>query len=235
MIRATSRSEKGITMADIFLVEDDKGIIENLKEFLSTEGFSVVSATGQTEALERLEKENFDLVLLDISLAEGNGFAVCSYIKQNTDIPVIFLTASGDEYSVVSGLDMGADDYISKPFRPRELVSRINSVLRRTGKVQSVLSAKDISIDTTKAIVKKAGKEVYLSALEYRLLLVLFHNKGILMTREKLLEEIWDVAGEFVNDNTLTVYIKRLREKIENDPAKPEIILTIRGLGYKVM
>ncbi len=222
-------------MADIFLVEDDKGIIENLKEFLSTEGFSVVSATGQTEALERLEKENFDLVLLDISLAEGNGFAVCSYIKQNTDIPVIFLTASGDEYSVVSGLDMGADDYISKPFRPRELVSRINSVLRRTGKVQSVLSAKDISIDTTKAIVKKAGKEVYLSALEYRLLLVLFHNKGILMTREKLLEEIWDVAGEFVNDNTLTVYIKRLREKIENDPAKPEIILTVRGLGYKVL
>ncbi|MBP3702524.1 MAG: response regulator transcription factor, partial [Lachnospiraceae bacterium] len=155
--------------------------------------------------------------------------------KQNTDIPVIFLTASGDEYSVVSGLDMGADDYISKPFRPRELVSRINSVLRRTGKVQSVLSAKDISIDTTKAIVKKAGKEVYLSALEYRLLLVLFHNKGILMTREKLLEEIWDVAGEFVNDNTLTVYIKRLREKIENDPAKPEIILTVRGLGYKVL
>ena len=222
-------------MADIFLVEDDKGIIENLKEFLSTEGFSVVSATGQTEALERLEKENFDLVLLDISLAEGNGFAVCSYIKQNTDIPVIFLTASGDEYSVVSGLDMGTDDYISKPFRPRELVSRINSVLRRTGKVQSVLSAKDISIDTTKAIVKKAGKEVYLSALEYRLLLVLFHNKGILMTREKLLEEIWDVAGEFVNDNTLTVYIKRLREKIENDPAKPEIILTVRGLGYKVL
>ena len=222
-------------MADIFLVEDDKGIIENLKEFLSTEGFSVASATGQTEALERLAEENFDLVLLDISLSEGNGFAVCSYIKQNTDIPVIFLTASGDEYSVVSGLDMGADDYISKPFRPRELVSRINSVLRRTGKVQSVLSAKDISIDTTKAIVKKAGKEVYLSALEYRLLLVLFHNKGILMTREKLLEEIWDVAGEFVNDNTLTVYIKRLREKIENDPAKPEIILTVRGLGYKVL
>ena len=175
------------------------------------------------------------MVLLDISLEEGNGFAVCSYIKQNTDIPVIFLTASGDEYSVVSGLDMGADDYISKPFRPRELVSRIHNVLRRTGKVQSVLQSKDVTIDTTKAVVKKAGEEVYLSALEYRILLVLFHNKGILMTRERLLEEIWDMAGEFVNDNTLTVYIKRIREKIEKDPANPEIIRTVRGMGYKVL
>ena len=174
-------------------------------------------------------------MLLDISLSEGNGFAVCSYVKQNMDIPVIFLTASGDEYSVVSGLDMGADDYISKPFRPRELVSRINSVLRRAGKVQSVLESGGVSIDTTKAVVTKEGEEIYLSALEYRILLVLFNNKGMILTRERLLEEIWDVAGEFVNDNTLTVYIKRLREKIEANPAQPEIIRTVRGMGYKVM
>lgn len=222
-------------MANILLVEDDKQIIENLTEFLSTEGFEAEAVTGQSQALSEIQKKKYDLVLLDISLEEGNGFAVCSYIKQNTDIPVIFLTASGDEYSVVSGLDMGADDYISKPFRPRELVSRIHNVLRRTGKVQSVLQSKDVTIDTTKAVVKKAGEEVYLSALEYRILLVLFHNKGILMTRERLLEEIWDMAGEFVNDNTLTVYIKRIREKIEKDPANPEIIRTVRGMGYKVL
>ena len=147
---------------------------------------------------------------------------------------MIFLTASGDEYSVVSGLDMGADDYISKPFRPRELVSRINRVLRRTGKVQAVLEAGGISIDTTRGVVRRDGEEIFLSALEYRLLLVFFNNKGVLLSRDRLLEEIWDVAGEFVNDNTLTVYIKRLREKIEEDPAKPRIIQTVRGMGYRV-
>lgn len=222
-------------MTSILLVEDDRAIVENLTEFLASEGFAVKAVSGQAEAVRILESSVFDLALLDISLAEGNGFAVCTYMKQNTDIPVIFLTASGDEYSVVSGLDMGADDYISKPFRPRELVSRINRVLRRTGKVQSVLEVGDVTIDTTRAVVKKGDGEVFLSALEYRLLLVLFNNKGMLMSRERLLEEIWDVAGEFVNDNTLTVYIKRLREKIETDPARPEIIQTVRGMGYRVM
>jgi DNA-binding response OmpR family regulator len=221
-------------MTKILLVEDDRGIVENLTEFLEGEGFSTKSVSGQKEALAWLEKNSCELVLLDISLSDGNGFAVCTYIKQNTDIPVIFLTASGDEYSVVSGLDMGADDYISKPFRPRELISRINNVLRRAGKAQTVLESGDVVIDTTKAQVRKNGKEIYLSALEYRILLVLFHNKGILLTREMLLEEIWDMAGEFVNDNTLTVYIKRLREKIETDAANPKIIKTVRGMGYKV-
>ncbi len=221
-------------MASILLVEDDRAIIENLSEFLSGEGFHTRAVSGQSAAVRILEDTAFDLVLLDISLAEGNGFAVCSYIKQNTDTPVIFLTASGDEYSVVSGLDMGADDYISKPFRPRELVSRINRVLRRTGKVKSVLEAGGVTIDTARAVVKKDGEEIFLSALEYRLLLILFNNKGVLLGRDRLLEEIWDVAGEFVNDNTLTVYIKRLREKIESDPARPEIIQTVRGMGYRV-
>ncbi len=221
-------------MASILLVEDDKAIIENLTEFLAAEGFQVKAVSGQSQAVGLLEEEAFDLALLDISLEEGNGFAVCAYMKQNTDIPVIFLTVSGDEYSVVSGLDMGADDYISKPFRPRELVSRINRVLRRTGKVQAVLEAGGISIDTTRGVVRRDGEEIFLSALEYRLLLVFFNNKGVLLSRDRLLEEIWDVAGEFVNDNTLTVYIKRLREKIEEDPAKPRIIQTVRGMGYRV-
>lgn len=201
---------------------------------LQQEGFFVESVFGQKQAIELLEEKNYDLVLLDISLADGNGFTICSYIKQNTDIPVIFLTASGDEYSVVTGLDMGADDYISKPFRPRELVSRIGVVLRRSGKASAVLESGGITIDTGKAVVKREGNEIFLSALEYRILLILFQNKGMVLSREKLLEAIWDVAGDFVNDNTLTVYIKRLREKIEKEPAKPEIIKTIRGMGYGV-
>ena len=221
-------------MSKLLLVEDDETIVENLCVFLQQEGFFVESVFGQKQAIELLEEKYYDLVLLDISLADGNGFVICSYIKQNTDIPVIFLTASGDEYSVVTGLDMGADDYISKPFRPRELVSRIGVVLRRSGKASAVLESGGITIDTGKAVVKRDGNEIFLSALEYRILLILFQNKGMILSREKLLEAIWDVAGDFVNDNTLTVYIKRLREKIEKEPAKPEIIKTIRGMGYGV-
>lgn len=221
-------------MSKLLLVEDDETIVENLCVFLQQEGFFVESVFGQKQAIELLEEKYYDLVLLDISLADGNGFAICSCIKQNTDIPVIFLTASGDEYSVVTGLDMGADDYISKPFRPRELVSRIGVVLRRSGKASAVLESGGITIDTGKAVVKRDGNEIFLSALEYRILLILFQNKGMILSREKLLEAIWDVAGDFVNDNTLTVYIKRLREKIEKEPAKPEIIKTIRGMGYGV-
>ena len=221
-------------MTKLLLVEDDTAIVENLQEFLTEEGFTVSAAAGQQEALALLEEERFDIALLDVSLTDGNGFAICSYLKKNTDTVVIFLTASGDEYSVVTGLDMGADDYISKPFRPKELVSRIGVCLRRNGKTQAIWEAGNISVDTSKAMVKKNGEEVFLSALEYRILLILFHNKGMVMTREKLLEEIWDIAGEFVEDNTLTVYIKRLREKIEDDPNHPKIIKTIRGMGYGV-
>ena len=219
-------------MSKILLVEDDTSIIKNLTEFLSTEGYSVTSVTGQTEALDKIENEYFDLVLLDISLSNGNGFAVCSGIKAKGDTPVIFVTASGDEFSVVAGLDMGADDYISKPFRPRELLSRIKRVLRRSGKINSVTEIHSLTIDMVKATVMKRGKEIFLSALEYRLLLVFLSNRGVVLSRNKLLEEIWDIAGDFVNDNTLTVYIKRLREKIEDDPQNPSIIKTIRGLGY---
>ncbi len=221
-------------MTTILLVEDDKNIVSNLTEFLTSEGFSVDSVCGQADALDRIAGTPYDLILLDISLSDGNGFAVCTAAKQNTHIPVVFLTASGDEYSVVTGLDMGADDYINKPFRPRELVSRIRSVLRRNSKTLSIIELDHIRVDTVKATVTRDGNEIFLSALEYRLFLVFLNNKGIVLTRNKLLEEIWDIAGEFVNDNTLTVYIKRLRDKIEEDPQVPVIIKTVRGLGYKV-
>lgn len=221
-------------MNKILLVEDDKEIVANLTEYLSGEGFSVKNANGQTKALDMVENEAFDLVLLDVSLAEGNGFAVCSAIKSNTCIPVIFLTASGDEFSTVTGFDLGADDYIAKPFRPRELVSRIKNILRLTGSMGTVTQLGDVLVDTVKGTASKNGKDLFLSALEYRLLLVFINNRGAVMTRTKLLESIWDIAGEFVNDNTLTVYIKRLREKIEDDPQNPAIIKTVRGMGYRV-
>lgn len=219
---------------DILLVEDDAAIVENLTEFLKGEGFCVTAASGRQSALEALEQKKFALVLLDVMLREGSGYSVCTAIKSNYEIPVIFLTALSDEFSVVTGLDMGADDYISKPFRPRELVSRMKSVLRRSGKSQPVVSVGNLTVDTVKGTVQKNGSELYLSALEYRLLLAFLNHRGMVLTRSALLEEIWDAAGEFVNDNTLTVYIKRLREKIEDDPARPRILQTVRGVGYKV-
>lgn len=219
-------------MARILLVEDDKSIVENLKAFLSKEGFDVDGAMTQEAALEMAAETEYDLLLLDISLPDGNGYAVCRAVKARRDTPVIFLTASGDEYSVVTGFDVGADDYIAKPFRPRELVSRIKNVLRR--RYRTALSYGGVTVDTARSLVTRDGVEIALSALEYRLLLVFFNHKGMVLTRNQLLEEIWNIAGEFVGDNTLTVYIKRLRDKIEKDPQNPEIIKTIRGLGYRL-
>ena len=221
-------------MMKILLVEDDKAIVVNLTEFLNTEGYTVRNVSGQSAAMKLLAQDKVDLVLLDVSLAEGNGFATCKAIKAEYDIPIIFLTASGDEYSTVTGFDLGADDYIPKPFRPRELISRIKNVLRLTGNTGKTVKLGEVLVDTEKGTATKKGNELYLSALEYRLLLVFINNRGIVLSRTKLLESIWDIAGEFVNDNTLTVYIKRLREKIEDDPANPTIIKTVRGLGYRV-
>lgn len=221
-------------MNHLLLVEDDPTIISMLPAFLKTEGFSVTCVNGQTAALEAAAKGGIDLVLLDISLAEGNGFAACSALKQDYSLPVIFLTASGDEYSTVTGLDLGADDYIAKPFRPRELVSRIRGVLRRTGRAHAVLQLGNVTVDTVRGTAVKDGRDLYLSALEYRLLLLLLANRGAVLTRSMLLESIWDASGEFVSDNTLTVYIKRLRDKLEDDPQNPTLIRTVRGMGYKV-
>ena len=220
-------------MEKLLLVEDDLTLVRMLRSFLEGEGFRTATASGQAVAVEQMAAAHPDLALVDISLAEGNGFAVCAEAKR-LGIPVIFLTASGDEYSVVAGLDMGADDYIAKPFRPRELVSRIRSVLRRTGKGRRVVTLRDLTVDTEKATVSKAGKELFLSALEYRLLLVFLNSRGQILSRNRLLEEIWDSAGDFVSDNTLTVYIKRLRDKIETDPTQPDLIKTVRGLGYRL-
>jgi DNA-binding response OmpR family regulator len=220
-------------MTHIFLVEDDKAIAKNLTLLLRSEGFAVTHTANQRDALTAIDESGFDLALIDISLPDGSGFAVCTAVKEK-NIPVIFLTASGDEINVVTGLNMGADDYITKPFRPRELIARIKAALRKSGRSQSAFEINGLFADTASGVVKKNGAEIFLSALEYRLLLVFLNNRGNIITRNKLLDELWDAAGEFVNDNTLTVYIKRLREKIEDDPANPQIILTVRGIGYKL-
>lgn len=221
-------------MTRILLVEDDQSIVPNLTAFLKREGYLVSSVAGQTAAIEQLAVQRADLVLLDVSLAEGNGFSACKAIKAEYGIPVIFLTASDDEFSTVTGFDLGADDYIPKPFRPRELVSRIKNVLRLTGSTGKIVQLGNVCVDTEKGVAVRNGKDLFLSALEYRLLLVFINNRGVVLTRNQLLDAIWDVAGEYVSDNTLTVYIKRLREKIEEDPSQPQIILTVRGIGYKV-
>ena len=221
-------------MKHIFLVEDDKVIAKNLTLLLNSEGFTVTHAPTRGDAISMLAQNKFDLALIDISLPDGNGFTVCTEIKEMMNIPVIFLTASGDESSVVTGLNMGADDYITKPFRPRELIARIKNALRKSESFGTNFEIRGLYVDTASGIVEKNGNEVFLSALEYRLLLVFISNPKSIITRTKLLDELWDAAGEFVNDNTLTVYIKRLREKIENDPADPQIILTVRGTGYRL-
>lgn len=219
-------------MKKILLVEDNETIIMGLKYSLEQEGFQVISAKTAKESKEKLDNKSIDIVLLDVSLPDGNGFEICKEIKEKNDIPVIFLTAQDEETSVVLGLDLGADDYIVKPFRTRELISRIKSILRRYGKKEenNIIQYKNIKIDTISAKVYKNNKEIIFTSLEYRILLMLFTNQNKLITREQLLEKIWDIAGNFVNDNTLTVYIKRIREKLEDD----SIIKTIRGLGYRI-
>lgn len=221
-------------MKKIFIVEDDSAIAKNLTRLLQAEQYTVVHASTREEACEKMLRDSFDVALVDILLPDGNGFSVCTQLKQEQNIPVIFLTASGDEASVVTGLTMGADDYIIKPFRPRELLARIENVLRRYGRTPKKFTIKDLSVNLSNGTVRKGEMEVFLSALEYRLLLIFISHPDMILTRNQLLNELWDASGEFVTDNTLTVYIKRLREKIETDPAKPELILTVRGIGYRL-
>ena len=220
-------------MEKLLLVEDDFALVRRLTEYLCAEGFSCLSASGQTQAVAAIDTKKPDLALVDITLAEGNGFAVCAYAR-GKGVPVIFLTASSDELSTVTGLDMGADDYIAKPFRPKELVSRIRSVLRRISGNHGEVALGELRVDAGKGLVFRGDRQILLSALEYRLFMFFLNHRGQILTREQLLDEIWDSAGEYVSDNTLTVYIKRLREKLEDDPQDPRLILTVRGIGYQL-
>ncbi len=219
---------------DIFLLEDDSAIGIGLSYSLQNEGYAVTLAKSVAEAGGIIKDKIFDLYILDLTLPDGSGYDVCTSIKKLADRPVIFLTAYDDEVNVVMGLELGADDYISKPFRVKELLARIKTVMRRYNKETAggIVNLFDLAVNTNEAKVFKNGGEIILTAMEYRLLLTFLNNRGVVLSRQKLLEDIWDVAGDFVNDNTLTVYIKRLRDKIEEDPAAPRIIKTVRGLGY---
>ena len=217
-------------MNTILLVEDSETIIMGLEYSLKQEGYNVKVARTIQEAKKQ---EEYDLILLDITLPDGNGFEFFKDIKNNQDIPVIFLTALDEEMNVVRGLELGAEDYVVKPFRLKELLSRIKVALRRYNKISSTfLECKGIKIDTENMQVSINDKTIEITSLEYKIIYMLFSNKNKLVTREMLLDKIWDVAGNFVNDNTLTVYIKRIREKIGDNEGK--IIKTVRGVGYRV-
>lgn len=221
----------------LLLVEDDLTILESLKFCLKKENFDVLTATTGEIALKLIEENEVNILLLDINLPDFNGLELYHKVKEKKDIPTIFLTACDLEPTIVQALDMGADDYITKPFKTRELISRINSVLRRAYKneTKNVIKIKDITINLTEASVYKKDEKIYLTALEYKMLLIMFQSPGRVFSRETILADLWDTDEEYVNDNTLTVYIKRIREKIEDDPSNPKIIETVRGLGYRVI
>lgn len=221
---------------DIFLLEDDEAIGIGLTYSLENEGYAVTLAKNCKEAEKVIEEKTFSLYILDLTLPDGSGYDICKKIKDKGDLPVIFLTAYDDEVNVIMGFELGADDYIAKPFRVKELMLRIKSVLRRYSNETSdgIIKINNLSINTNEAKVYKDGQEIVLTAMEYKLLLILLSNRGKVLSRTALLENIWDVAGDFVEDNTLTVYIKRLRDKIEENPTKPEFIKTVRGLGYVI-
>lgn len=221
----------------ILLVEDDPLIVDALTELLIGAGYAVDTADTQERAIELATSPDghaYQLALLDVTLKHGNGFAVCAAIKEATpEVPVIFLTASDDEFNTVTGLNMGADDYVAKPFRPRELLARIAATIRRAQPSRHTVGLGDIRIDVDRAYVERNGRELALSALEYRLLLLFATSQGKLITRDMIRNALWDSAGTYIEENTLSVYIKRLRDKVEDDPSHPQLIKTVRGLGYK--
>lgn len=223
-------------MINILMIEDDSTIAFGVKYALEQEGFNIDICNDLESGRNILNEKTFDIILLDVMLPDGNGYDFCKEIRKSKGIPIIFLTACDEEINIVMGLDIGGDDYMVKPFRVRELISRIKAVVRRnkgedTGK--KVLRYGDLSVHTLEVRVFKGGEEIFLTSAEYKLMLILIQNENIVLSRNQILEKLWDVTYDFINDNTLTVYIKRLREKIEIDASNPKHIITIRGMGYK--
>ena len=219
-------------MKNILLIEDNESILKGLVYSLEQERFKVTTAMTIKDSKNLLESNNiYNLIILDISLPDGSGFDLCKYIKSNYNIPIIFLTAKDEEQEVLQGFDLGADDYIIKPFRTRELISRANNILRRYNNIQTnIITSSNIKIDLDAQRVYKNDDEIVLTALEYKILALLFTNINQTVSREKILDKIWDIAGNYVNDNTLTVYIKRIRAKLSPN----DIIKTIKGIGYRI-
>ena len=223
-------------MSRLLLVEDDEALALGIEFTLVDEGYEVLRASSFNEGKRIFENENPDLIILDVNLPGGSGYELCKYIRTKSDVPLIFLTALDEEVNVVLGFEIGGDDYITKPFRVKELISRIRAIIRRNSRntgISKRLVSGDIVLDTTTALVKKGEMEIALTAQEYKLLLIFMSRQGVLMKREEILGELLEGAGAFFDENTLSVYIKRLREKLEDNPKEPQYIVTQRGLGYK--
>lgn len=223
---------QGKKRMNILLIEDNEAIILGVQYLLEQEGFRVLTAQNAAQGIKYFQEETCHLILLDVCLPDGNGFELCRKFRESSGVPVIFLTAREEETDVVRGLELEADDYIIKPFRNRELVSRIRNVLRRSGQAQTVLRCGDISLDTVTGKVRRGDEEILLTKLEFKIFSAMLTYPGKLFTREEILAEIWDSSGNFVNDNTLSVTMKRIREKIGDADGK--IIKTVRGIGYRL-
>ncbi|MDZ5471332.1 response regulator transcription factor [Bacillus sp. 31A1R] len=223
-------------MVSILIVEDDEMLCYGLQYAFEKEQWQTYIANSIHEADVLLKKINPSLILLDNNLPDGLGFNFCKKMRASSHTPIIFLTAADEEIDIVRGLDMGADDYLTKPFRVMELISRIKSVLRRSQGVfqmtEKELSSGAITLSLNKQTAQKAGQDMKLTTTEFKLLHIFMQNPGQLLTREQLLQKLWDLEGNFIDDNTLSVHIRRLRGKVEEDPSKPIHIKTIRGTGY---
>lgn len=223
-------------MNRILLLEDDLSLIDGLSCFLKRQDFELDIARTVREANTIWTNGKYDLLILDVSLPDGSGFEVCQKVRQVSKVPIIFLTASDEEMNIVTGLEIGGDDYITKPFKLGVLISRINALLRRAknfGTADTEIISNGIKVLLLQGQVYKEGKLLDLTTAEYRLLCLLMQNPNIILSKEKILDKLWDSEGSYVDDNTLAVYIRRLRMKIENNPGDPQMLLTVRGMGYK--
>ena len=221
-------------MNKILLLEDDKSLIYGLSFSFEKQGFDADIARTISEALDLWAKNKYELLILDVSLPDGSGFEFCRKVRKNSDVPIIFLTASDEETSVIMGLEIGGDDYITKPFRLSILISRINALLRRTEKYNNKnIESNGIKIHLSESIAYKNGDALDLTSGEYKLLCLFMKNPNIVLSKDQILENLWDINDNYIDNNSVTVYIRRLRVKIEDNPSHPKMIQTIRGLGYK--
>ena len=223
-------------MNRILLLEDDLSLISGLSFALKKQGFEIENARTIKEAGEYWRKGRYNLLILDVSLPDGCGFEFCKMVRKESEVPIIFLTASDEEMNIIMGLDIGGDDYITKPFKLGVLISRVNALLRRTKGIKkndAELVSNGIKINLLQTQVCKNGEQIELTAGEYKLLCLFMQNPNIVLTKDQILQRLWDCDANYIDSSTLTVYIRRLRMKVENNPSEPEMIVTVRGMGYK--